>query len=127
MQYIQTAYKPIGGHYFTDEGNIMSYSLDTKKFSSVLDTKTNLSLHCKDVSYYEKEVFCHDIMRFIGPKTSDIQEEILAINDNIVVTPKYIYNQDSTNTSWKYFEYQTGALHFPESVVHINKIPYLFG
>lgn len=65
-------------------------------------------------------------MRFVGPKASDIREKILAINDQVVVTPKYVYNQDSANTSWKYFEYQTGALKLPYTVVHINKIPYFF-
>lgn len=65
-------------------------------------------------------------MRFVGPTLSNIREKILAINDRIVVTPEYIYNGDSANTSWKYFEYQTGALQFPEAVVHIGKIPYFF-
>jgi hypothetical protein len=65
-------------------------------------------------------------MRFVGPKTSDVREQILSINDRIIVTPEYIYNQDSTNTSWKYIEYQTGAVQLPEALIHIRKIPYFF-
>lgn len=126
LQEIQTVYAHIGGLYFTDGNNILSYSLDTEKFLPVIARETGLPLQCTHISYYGDKLFCHDTMRFVGPKTSDIREKILAINDTIVVTPKYIYNQDSTNTSWKYFEYQTGALQLPDSLVHINKIPYFF-
>lgn len=123
---IQTAYSYIGGDYFTDGNNILSYSLDTEKFLSVLSRETGIPLQCVHISYYGEKLFCHDTMQFVGSKASDIHEKILAINDHVVVTPKYIYNGDSTNTSWKYFEYQTGALQLPDAVVHINKIPYLF-
>lgn len=122
---IQTVYKPIGGLYFTDGNNILSYSLSTKKFSPVLARETGLPLQCTHISYYGEKLFCHDTMRFEGAKTSDIREQILAINENIVVTPKYLYNQDP-NGSWKYYEYQTGSLKSPDSIVHINKIPYFF-
>ena len=123
---IQTTYKPIGGIYFTDGKNILNYSVDTEKFLNVMDRETLLPLQCVNISYYGEKLFCHDTMKFLGPKVSDIREKILAINENVIVTPKYIYNQDATNTSWKYFEYQTGALQSPESVVHIKKIPFIF-
>lgn len=123
---IQTDYRFIGGLYFRDTGNIYSYSPDTEKFLNVIDRETGLPLQCKNISYYGEKLFCHDTMRFVGSKTSDIREKILAINDKVVVTSKYLYNQDSANTSWKYFEYQTGSLSLPETVVHIKKIPYLF-
>ncbi|MDD5198151.1 MAG: hypothetical protein PHN60_04825 [Candidatus Gracilibacteria bacterium] len=124
---IQTTHEYIGGVYFTDGNNIMSYSPSTEKFSGVIDRETGVPLQCTHISYYGEKLFCHDTMRFVGPTLSDIHEKILAVNDRIVVTPKYVYNRDNTNTSWKYFEYQTGALQFPEAVVHIGKIPYFFG
>lgn len=123
---IATEYKQIGALYFTDGKNIFTYSLDTDKFTSIVDSETGLSLQCRDVSYYNEKLFCRDTMKFVGPKVSSIKEKILSINNNIAVTPKYIYNQDDTNTSWKYFEYETGALRTPEALVHINKIPYIF-
>lgn len=122
---IQTIYKHIGGLYFTDGSNIFLYSQNTETFTSVMDHVTGLPLRCTKVDYYGEQLFCRDTMQFIGPKTSDIHETILAINDNVVVTPKYVYNQDSTNTTWKYFEYQTGALGLPDTIVHIGKIPYV--
>lgn len=63
-------------------------------------------------------------MQFVGPNISDIREKILAINNNIIVTPRYIYN-NTTNTSWKYFAYQTGTIVSPENIVYIEKIPYV--
>jgi hypothetical protein len=78
-----------------------------------------------NTSYYGEKLFCHDTMQFVGPSISDIREKILAINDNIIVTPRYIYNNNTTNTSWKSFEYQTGAIISPENIVHIEKIPYI--
>ena len=123
---IQTMYVFIGGLYFTDGNNILNYSEETEKFFPVIDRGTGLALQCKDISYYGDKLFCHDTQKFVGPKTSDIREKIFAINDHIVVTPKYIYNQDVVNTSWKYFEYQTGSINLPEAIVHINKIPYFF-
>lgn len=42
------------------------------------------------------------------------------------MTPKYVYNQDTANGSWKYYEYQTGSLKSPDSILHIRKIPYFF-
>ncbi|MDD5377504.1 MAG: hypothetical protein PHH16_05345 [Candidatus Gracilibacteria bacterium] len=126
LHHIETAYTYIGELYFTDGTGILSYSPDTEKFLPVIDRATGFPLQCAHISYYGEKLFCHDTMRFVGPKASDIREKILAINDSIVVTPQYIYNQDSTNTSWKYFEYQTGSVRIPDSIVHINKIPYFF-
>ncbi len=127
LHVIQTAYKPIGGLYFMDgASNIWSYSLDTEKFTNVIDSETALPVHCVDISYYNEKLFCRDTMKFVGPKNSDIREKVLAINKNVAVTSKYIYNEDATNTSWKYFEYQTGTLNSPDAVVRINKIPYVF-
>lgn len=126
LQYIQTTFTPVGGSYFTDGENIMSYSMDTKKFSAVLDSETETPVRCKNISYYAKKLFCHDTMTFVGPKTSDIRENILAINEEVLVTTNHIYNQDALNTGWKYFEYSTGSVRLPESVVRINKIPYFF-
>ncbi len=123
---IETNYRYIGGLYFTDGNNILSYSLDTEKFSNIFDSETGLALQCTDIAYYGEKLFCRDTMQFVGPKTSDIREKILAINDRIILTPKYIYNGDNSNTSWKYFEYGTGTLESPKAVVHINKIPYIF-
>ncbi|EKD44460.1 MAG: hypothetical protein ACD_71C00128G0003 [uncultured bacterium (gcode 4)] len=123
---IETTYEHIGWQYFTDGNNILSYSQSTEKFSNIIDRETGIPLQCTNISYYGEKLFCHDTMRFAGPTLSNIREKILAINDRIVVTPEYIYNGDNTNTSWKYFEYQTGALQFPEAVVHIGKIPYFF-
>ncbi len=90
-----------------------------------MNRSTGLPLKCTKISYYGDKLFCHDIMKFVGPKASDITESVLAINEHIVATSKYVYNQDRTNTSWKYFEYQTGALHLPDAIVHIAKIPYV--
>lgn len=126
LQGIKTEYTPIGGLYFTDGTTLWSYSLDTGKFLNVLDRETGLPVQCRRASLYGEKLFCHDTMQFVGSKTSDIREKILAINDTVIVTPKYVYNGDMTNTSWKYFEYQTGALSLPDSVVHIHKIPYFF-
>lgn len=109
LRYIQTEYRYVGGVYFTDDNNILGYSFDTGKFLPVIARDTGLPLQCLRISYYGEMLFCHDTMQFVGPKTSDIREKILAINEKIVITPKYIYNQDSTNTSWKYFEHQTEA------------------
>ena len=126
LHYIQTEYMHIGGSYFTDGSSVLSYSLETKKFLNVVDSKTKLPAQCRRVSYYGKMLFCHDTMRFVGPKTPDIREEIIAINNRVIVTPEYVYNQDGTNQDWKYFEYQTGAVKHPDAVVRINKIPYFF-
>lgn len=126
LQDIRSVYTHIGGLYFTDGNNILNYSLDTGRFLPVIARETGLPLQCTDISYYGDKLFCHDTMRFVGQKTSDIREKILAINDRVVVTPKYIYNQDASNATWKYFEYQTGTIQLPDSVVHINKIPYFF-
>ena len=103
---------------------IYSYSLETEKFIAVIDRITKLPLQCTDIAYYNEKLFCRDTMQFIGPNAGDITEKILAINDHIILTPKYIYNGDSANTSWKYFEYQTGSVSSPENIVHISKIPY---
>jgi hypothetical protein len=112
--------------YFHDGGVVYNYSPDTEKFLNVIDRETSLPLRCNNISYYGEKLFCHDTMKFVGPRASDIREKILAINNKVVITSKYLYNQDVTNTSWKYFEYQTGSLKLPETIVHINKIPYLF-
>jgi len=122
---IRTNYTYIGGDYFSDGSSMYSYSLDTEKFTPVMDHTAKLPLQCKNISYYDEKLFCRDTMQFIGPNIGDIHEKILAINDHIILTPKYIYNGDSTNTSWKYFEYQTGTVTTPENVVHIGKLPYL--
>lgn len=122
---IDTIYQYIGDLYFTDGIDIFAYSPNTEEFSSVLDVKTGLPLQCKKVSYYGEKLFCYDTMQFIGPNSGIAHEEILAVNDEIMITPKYIYNQDTTNKTWKYFEYQTGSVSSPEAVVHINKIPYI--
>lgn len=120
---MQTVYRHVGGLYFTDGNNILSYSSDTGRFAPVIARETGLPLQCTHVSYYGEKLFCHDTMRFEGSRTSDIRERIIAANERIVVTPKYLYNQDPDG-SWKYYEYQSGSLHSPDAVVHINKIPY---
>ncbi len=122
---IRTNYAYIGGNYFSDGSGAYNYSLDTEKFTPVVDRTTKLPLQCKNISYYNDKLFCPDTMQFVGPNIGDIHEKILAINDHIILTPKYIYNGDISNTSWKYFEYQTGSVSSPENVVHIGKIPYL--
>ncbi|MDD2917077.1 MAG: hypothetical protein PHH70_04510 [Candidatus Gracilibacteria bacterium] len=124
IQKIQTTYSFVGGTYFTDGKNIFTYSRDTGKFLNAIDAKTGLPLQCDNVSYYGEKLFCHDTLHFIGPKTSDISENIIAINERVIMTSKYIYNQDTSNTNWKYFEYQTGTLSLPNAVVHIGKLPY---
>lgn len=61
---IHTVYKPVGGLYFTDGNNILSYSLNTEKFSPVIARETGLPLQCEHISYYGDKLFCHDTMRF---------------------------------------------------------------
>jgi len=123
---IPLRYWYIGGLYFTDGSNIYSYSLDTDKFLNVIDRETSLPIQCTHISYFGEKLFCHDSMRFVWTKISEIQEKILKINDRVIVTSKYIYNQDSANMNWKYFEYKSGTLRLPSAVVHLNKIPYFF-
>lgn len=120
---IVTTYDYIGGVYFTDRRNIFKYNIDTDKFKTVL-SKENIPVQCAKTSWYNEMIFCLDTMQFIDQNIPDIPEKILRVNENIIFTTKYIYNQNESDTNWRYYQYQSGTLSIPESLIHINSVPF---
>lgn len=47
------------------------------------------------------------------------------MNTDIIFSDKRIYNQDESNNNWQYYEYASGTIHHPISLIHINEIPYI--
>ncbi|MDP2104238.1 MAG: hypothetical protein Q8K26_04940, partial [Candidatus Gracilibacteria bacterium] len=122
---IDTQYAFVGGAYFTDGKGIFEYSIPLKKFQPLAVSKGEKLPICSDWKWYGEQLFCPDTRTFFPQKKLDTDEHILSANVDIILSNKRIYNQDPDNENWQYYEYQSGTLRHPESLIHVKKIPYI--
>lgn len=122
---IDTQYTFVWRTYFTDGKSIFEYNIPLKKFQPLTVPKWEKLPVCSTWKWYEEQLFCPNTLSFFPAKKLDTDEKILMANANLILSNKRIYNQDKDNDNWQYYEYQSGTLRHPESLIHVNEIPYV--
>ena len=125
IRIINNGYVYLGAEYFTSGNMLFEYDREGDKFKSVLSPETNKPVECSSWKLLGDAPFCPELSKFFGLGTPGITEPIREANNQLVVTDRYIYNQDKNAPTWQYYEYQNKSIHSPISLIHIENIPFV--
>ena len=110
--------------YFSDNWYIYYYDSELNLLKPYTSKDTKLWLYCSNARTYHDRLFCYDHMDFIDWSEMKWEEKVLRINNNLILTENYIYNNWNWWDWWTYP--QSWKFTFdPSNLVHINKMPYL--
>lgn len=120
----ESNYLYIGYKYFSDNWYIYAYDNETNLLKPFISKETKLTIFCKSPKIYHNRLFCYDNMDFIDWSKMKWEEKVVKINDNLILTDNFIYNNWNW-WDWGTYEHANKFIYDPENLVHINKMPYI--
>lgn len=110
--------------YFSDNWKIYTYDYELNYLKELIDQKTNLEINCKNSRVLHGRLFCFDIMDFIDGSSMEEWQTVLRINNNIILTNEYIFNNWNWWDWWSY-EKTNDIIFDPDNLVHIDNMPFI--
>ncbi|EKE27601.1 MAG: hypothetical protein ACD_3C00188G0017 [uncultured bacterium (gcode 4)] len=114
----------LGYKYFSNNGQMMVYDIENNIVKPLLSKEEWLPLMCKDAKVFHNRLFCFDIMDFIDWNAMRWTEKVTKINDNLILTSNFVYNNGNWWDWWTY-EHSNESIYNPDNLVHIDNMPHI--
>lgn len=118
-----TDYPYIWHKYFSNNWEIYIYDADNN-FLKPFSDKDEKQVNCRNARVYHYRLFCYDVMDFIDWSKMEWSEKVLRINDNLILTNWFVYNNWNW---WDWWTYELSPKYYldPENIVHIDNLPFI--
>ncbi|MDD2515741.1 MAG: hypothetical protein PHF46_01550 [Candidatus Gracilibacteria bacterium] len=120
-----TDYNYIGYKYFSYNNFIYYYDVEKAVLKPIISRETGVYVSCSNFNLFNRSLFCYDNMKLLTDNNVNKKEKIQYINNNVIITEKYIYNNNPFTYSWNLYRIESSGAIRPDSLIHINNIPYL--
>lgn len=108
-------------NYFSLYWKIYIYDFSSNSPIPYISKVTTLQATCKVSRIIAWNLFCYDFMNYIS-KDLNTNENILKINNDIILTKNYVYNNSVSN--WSSYKHEDEEISDSENIVHISWLPY---
>lgn len=109
--------------YFSNNWVIYVYDFNLNILRPYISSETSFWVICNNAKTFHDRLFCYDNMDFIDWSEMKWNEKVLLINDNLILTKSYIYNNGNWWNWWTY-NHSNSYIYDPTNLVHINNMPY---
>lgn len=111
--------------YFSNNWVIYAYDFENNIIKPFKIKEDSLDQTiCENPKIIGTKLFCNDNMTFIDWTKFSSKNPIIKVNENIILTSDYIYNNLNL-WNWGSYNYKNKEITNPINLVHIDNVPYI--